>query len=157
MTMAFRTAITVLATAALTAGCGGGEEETAKPVERGVVTSALECADIYAIDIAKCQKAIRKAISNHERVSKKYNRLAKCEDSEGEGRCERAGQKDFSRRLQAFLLSVSDPPKAAPLYPTKDQSAGFARADGSTILLDQDEIKFSEQANAMAEANAELP
>lgn len=139
------------------AGCGGDEAETAKPIERGVVTSALECADIYSIDIEKCQTAIRDAINAHESSATKYTRLHKCEAAEGPQRCERAGQKDFSRRLQAFLIGIKDPPLAAPLYPTTDQQAGFLRTDGSEILLDQDEIKFSERATFLAEANEALP
>lgn len=141
----------------LVTGCGGDSGEEQKPIERGVVTSALECADTYSLDIAKCQKAIRDAISSHEETATKYNRLHKCEAAEGPQRCERAGQKDFSRRLQAFLVGVTDPPLAAPLYATTDGKAGFLRIDGTEILLDQDAIKFTEQAAVMAEKNANLP
>lgn len=145
-----------LASAAILTGCGG-EDENAKPMERGVVTSAIECADIYSLDITKCQNAIRDAINAHEKASTKYDRLHKCEDAEGPQRCERSGQKDFSRKLQAFLLGIADPPLAAPLYATTDETAGFVRDDGTVILLDQDEIKFSDQAADVAEANAILP
>ena len=142
----------------LVTGCGGGEPAVVeKPPERGIVTSALECADIYNVDVAKCQKAIRDAISSHETLTTKYNRLAKCEDAEGAQRCERAGQTDFSRRLQAFQIKLSDPPLAAPLYATLDATAGFITLDGTAILMDQDEIKFSDQAAIIAEQNAELP
>lgn len=142
----------------LVTGCGGDEPVVEqKPIERGVVTSALECADIYEVEIAKCQTAIRDAISAHENSSTKYNRLAKCEAAEGPQRCERAGQTDFSRRLQAFQLVLSDPPTAEPLYATTDTSAGFLTGNGTAILLDQDEIKFSDQAAVIAERNADLP
>jgi len=142
----------------LVKGCGGGEPAVEeKPLVRGIVTSALECADLYEVDIAKCQTAIRDAISKHETSTTKYNRLAKCEDAEGAQRCERAGQTDFSRRLQAFRLELSDPPVAVPLYATLDSTAGFITLDGTAILMDQDEIKFSDQAAIIAERNAELP
>lgn len=149
--------IFVVAASAYVAGCGGDDAANNKPIERGVVTSALECADTYSIDIEKCQQAIREAITAHEDSATKYNRLHKCEAAEGPQRCERSGQKDFSRRLQAFLLGITDPLLAAPLYPTSDQKVGFVRTNGDEILLDQDEIKFSEQAAILAESNGELP
>lgn len=140
------------------AACGGEEKkESEAPIEKGVVTSALECADIYSLDIEKCQTAIRAAVTEHESSATKYNRLHKCEKAEGKQRCERAGQKDFSRRLQAFLITIADPPEAEPLYPTKDGKAGFLNAGGTAILLDQDEIKLSDQATDLAERNAALP
>lgn len=157
MTYIRATLLPILATTLAVTGCGDGAEQNTKPIERGVVTSALECADIYSLDIAKCQKAIRTAISDHEKNSPKYNRLHKCEETEGPQRCERAGQKDFSRRLQAFLLGVKDPPIAAPLYATTGGEVGFVRSSGDVILADQDEIKFSEQAQVIADNNGELP
>lgn len=142
----------------LVTGCGGGEPESKKdPIVRGIVTSVLECSDIYEVEIDKCEKAIRDAISKHETSSTKYNRLAKCEDAEGTQRCERAGQTDFSRRLQAFKLELSDPPVAIPLYATTNSKPGFITLNDSEILMDQDEIKFSDQAAVIAERNAELP
>ncbi len=142
----------------LVTGCGGDEPAVKeKPVVRGIVTSAIECADIYNVDIDKCQKAIRGAISIHESEAPKYNRLAKCQAAEGAQRCERAGQTDFSRRLQAFQMKFSDPPTAVPLYATTDSTAGFISLNDTAVLMDQDEIKFSDHAATIAEQNAELP
>ncbi len=147
----------LLAASLSIAGCGGDTEENKKPIERGIVTSALECADIYNLKVATCQTAIRTAIAKHESSSTTYTRLHKCEAAEGPQRCERAGEKAFSRRLQAFLLGITDPLLAAPLYATTDGKAGFVRIDGSVMLLDDDVVKFSEQAAVMAEGNANLP
>jgi len=59
--------------------------------------------------------------------------------------------------LQAFLIGVADPPLAAPLYAPTDKKPGFVRTDGTAIMLDQDDIKFTERALALAEQNSELP
>ncbi len=158
MTLANLRMIAVVGACLLITGCGDDEfVETQKPIERGIVTSALECADTYSIEIAKCTNAIREAIAEHEKTAPKYNRLHKCEAAEGPQRCERAGQKDFSRRLQAFLIGVTDPLRAIPLYAPTDTKPGYVRVDGTAILLDQDDIKFTEQAVALAEQNSELP
>ena len=148
--------IAIAATGTLVTGCGGDSGDGQKPAERGVVTSASECHEIYNIEIEKCQDAIREAVTQHESSATKYRRLHLCEAAEGVQRCERAGQKDFSRRLQAFLISVSDPPMAAPLYATTNGEAGFIRLNNDEVLLDQDDVKFSEQAEVIAEQNGEL-
>lgn len=150
--------VTLIAVCIALTGCGGGDSDKAdKKIERGIVTSALECADDYNLDIVDCQAALQKAIAGHESSSTTYTRLHRCEEAEGAERCERAGQKTFSRRLQAFLIGITKPLLAAPLYPTIDGTVGFVREDGTVLLLDDDIVKFSEQATIVAESNANLP
>jgi predicted small lipoprotein YifL len=123
------------------------------PAERGIVTSAFECPELLKVEAADCDKAIEIAKARHEKSSTTYRSNAKCEAAEGKDHCERSGDKDFSRRLQAFLITASKKPQAAPLYPTKDGTPGFAEGNGANISTESEKIKFSEEAFALALLN----
>lgn len=139
---------------ALTACGSNAPDPNQTKAERGVVTSAFECPELLKVEMADCEKAIEEAKALHSRKAPTYRSEAKCEETEGKGRCERSGQESFSPRLQAFLITATKRPKAAPLYPSKEGKAGFAEGGGNMILTDSEKIKFSDEAYDLGELNA---
>lgn len=145
--------IAPIATSAALLGACGDDGPKQPPAERGIVTSAFDCPELLKIDAADCDRAIEVAKARHEKSSTTYRTNAKCEAAEGKDHCERSGEEDFSRRLQAFLITATKKPSAAPLYPTKNGKPGFDESNGSTISTESETIKFSEQAYTLALQN----
>ena len=67
---------------------------------------------------------------------------------------ERTDTKSFRPRLMAFLVRMTDPPAAWPLYPTIKGEAGFRTGDNTILLSEDESLTFSRPALAAAELHA---
>lgn len=142
-----------LATLAL-AGCGSGSQEPAKPVARGVFTSASDCAEAGTLTLEQCSNAIAQAVANHEKTAATYTTLKKCEATEGTERCERTAEKVFRPRLLAFAVTPGKPPSASPLYASGNGQPGFKMSDKKVLQADDESLTFSRAAMGVAELHA---
>jgi len=146
--------LSLLAATAL-AGCGGGAPKTPEvAAERAVYTNARDCATGNKITIEQCSEAINKAIAEHEATAPKYTSIRSCETAEGEGKCDRIADKQFRPRLLAFLVTLSKPPVARPLYATIGGEQGFRLADKTMLLGTDETLTFSTRATAAYELNS---
>jgi uncharacterized protein YgiB involved in biofilm formation len=135
---------------ALTA-CGGEEPAKKAPLVQHIITSAVDCSESAALSYEDCSKIIESAVADHDQNAEKFSSLKACETSEGADKCERVDEKAFRPKLVAFLLTMSDPPKAEPLYATTDGVLGFRGADSTSYASDDDKYRFSKSALHAAE------
>jgi uncharacterized protein YgiB involved in biofilm formation len=155
-TPTYRRDLVLLSFAACTlafAGCGSSAPDPQGGVERGVFTSATDCAEAGKLTLDQCSLAIAAAIAEHEQTAPLYPSLKSCEKVEGSEKCERTDTKAFRPRLLAFVVTMSDPPEAQPLYPTSNGEAGFRTASKKVLLSDDESLMFSKPALAAAELN----
>jgi len=135
----------IIAAAALAlAGCG----DSAAKVEtkRFIVTSAIDCADNTGLEYDRCADLLQFAVAQHDKVAPTYTKLEDCESTEGEGRCERAGERSYRARVAAFQISVGEKSSALPLYAPSTNKAGLRTAANVEILPDAESFTFSESA-----------
>lgn len=149
MRTVLRSLLLVLVSTGLT-GCGGSSEP-AVPADRKIVTSAADCSADEKLTIEVCGSIIEAAISQHVAAAPTYTSLKSCEKTEGPGKCERSDAKSYRPALAAYLVTHSEPPVAAPLYPTSDGSAGFQMLDKTKFLDEDDKLPFSKSSVAMYE------
>lgn len=136
------------------AGCGGSKTETSTDkVPRGIYTTASDCAGSGKLTYEQCSELIYAAIDQHEENAPTYSELRFCEATEGDGRCEFTANQKIRPKLQAFLVTVSQPPKAIPLYATPKGEPGFRDLGGATYLHTNAELVFSEHAVTVFEGN----
>lgn len=146
----------IVASTALLAACGKGNDDVAKgPVHKGVYTSAADCEASGKLSIEICARAMEIAVAEHETNAPSYGSLRNCEDKEGKDTCERTEEK-YRPQLQAFLVIASEPPQAVPLYAPPANAEGFRGADKKTYLATDETIAFSEHAAGLAEINKEM-
>lgn len=148
----------VLLIAAITlglTGCGGAPKQQAgPPAVVGVYTSAADCAESKKLPVDVCNELIHAAILQHQYTTKTYISLRLCEISEGDNHCERTEENAYRPKLQAFLITFSNPPQVQPLYVSAEQELGFSSLDKKRTVLAVDEtLLFSEKAKFVAEGN----
>ncbi len=142
--------LAVVAASVTVAGCGGSEKKAAVIV-RHVITSSVDCSENAGLTYEQCTEVIEKAVAEHEKSAATYTNLKTCETTEGAERCERLDEKVFRPKLKAFLLSMSEPPKAVPLYTIKDGKAGFRDTSNTMYLSEDEQLTFSKSAVHAAE------
>jgi hypothetical protein len=139
---------------------GCGEDATAVPngpaAERGIFISSSDCADAGKLTIDQCGQAIDKAVAMHNRKAASYKNLRDCAAVEGPDRCSRDVDGSYRSNLQAFLVTMSDPPSAVPLYASTDGSVGFRGMDKKAYPAIADGYTVSAAAQAAAHENAKL-
>jgi len=135
-------------------GCGEAPKQPQAPLVRGVLTTAADCAGLGTLSVETCAKAIEMAVAEHEAHAPSYPSLKVCEKAEGVDKCERTDTKGYRPRLMAFIVTMTDPPVAAPLYPTPKGEAGFRTANNSLLLSEDESLTFSRPARAAAEMQA---
>ncbi|MBA4131829.1 MAG: hypothetical protein C0519_10440 [Hyphomicrobium sp.] len=136
----------VIAAAALAlAGCGDSEEAKVE-IKRYIVVSAIDCADNTGLEYDRCVKLLQTAVAQHDKTAATYPKLETCEATEGEGRCERAGEKSYRARVTAFQLTIGPKTAAVPLYAPTTDKAGLRTAANDEILPDTETITFTESA-----------
>ncbi len=138
---------------AMLAGCGGSGGSTGPKVPKGVYTTAADCAEAGKLTYEQCSDLIYAAIDKHEAEAPTYSELRFCESKEGEGKCEFTANQKIRPKLQAFLVTVSEPPQAIPLYATPKGEPGFRDLGGTTYLHSNEELVFSEHAVTVFERN----
>ncbi|OYW54960.1 MAG: hypothetical protein B7Y80_09265 [Hyphomicrobium sp. 32-62-53] len=143
-TVITRFAVIAAATLAL-AGCGESEEAKIE-TKRYIVVSAIDCADNTGLDYDRCVKLLQTAVAQHDKTAATYPKLEACESTEGEGRCERAGEKTYRARVTAFQLTIGAKTAAVPLYAPTTNKAGLRTAANDEILPDAETITFTESA-----------
>ncbi len=144
--------VAVLAASLAAAGCGKSKkEETGPPVAKHIITSAMDCTEAAGLTYDVCQPLIEKAVTEHQSNATKYTSLKACEGKEGATKCEKVADKDFRPKLAAFLLTMSEPPVAVPLYASADASIGFRGADNTKFSSEDDKFTFSKSATHAAE------
>lgn len=148
----------VLAAAALSlavAGCGGSKSSGggATTVPKGIYTTAADCADSGKLTYEQCSDLISKAVDTHEKDAPTYSELRFCEAKEGDGKCEFTANQKIRPKLLAFLVTVSDPPQAIPLYAHSKGEPGFRDLAGGTYMHANEELVFSEHAVTVFEKN----
>jgi uncharacterized protein YgiB involved in biofilm formation len=148
-TISIRILAIVAATVTL-AGCGGSDKKAA-PIARHIITSSVDCSENAGLTYEQCTEVIEKAVAEHEKSAATYTNLKNCETTEGAERCERLDEKVFRPKLKAFLLSLSDPPKAVPLYTIKDGKSGFRDTSNAMYLSEDEQLTFSKSAVHAAE------
>ena len=132
-------------------GCGQSSEAPQAPVVRGVFTTAADCSNLGTLTLEQCSNAISGAVSAHDSTAPNYPSLKACEKEQGPEKCERTSERSFRPRLMAFIVAMSTPPQAAPLYPTLKGEPGFRTADNSVLASDDENLTFSLQARSAAE------
>lgn len=148
-----RVLLAVLLAAGALGGCGN---KTKVATERFIYTSSEDCAAGAKIQQADCDKAVEKALLEHDKLTIKYPTLADCDKAEGPERCERVADRHFRPRLMGFLFSVNEQVAATPLYAiqvVQGKSATLYRdAGGATYDWERTEgITFSRAAIRKAE------
>jgi uncharacterized protein YgiB involved in biofilm formation len=139
--------LVVAVSALAVAGCGDGGGTTPKvEAKQFVVVSAVDCADNTGLEFEKCISVLQKAIALHDRAAPTYPKIEACETAEGEGRCERVGEKSYRARVTAFQMTLSEKPAAIPLYAPKTNIAGLRTASNTEILPDAETFTFTESA-----------
>jgi Protein of unknown function (DUF1190) len=151
---------TILA-ATMLGACGKAAEEkkaVGPPPEHGVFVSTTDCAASGKMTEDLCGKAIDGAVAAHRQQSPVYKFARQCEAAEGgPDRCDKTGEGEYRVRIQAFFVTMSDPPNAVPLYPPREASAGF-RSPGKQVISANDEsVHLSNDAQAVANENVKLP
>lgn len=138
-------AMALLAALAL-AGCGKAEKAPTAAVKQFVVTSAVDCAENAGLEYEACSTLIETAVATHTKDAPTFTSTKACEKSEGAGKCERVDETTYRPRLTAFQLTMSEPPTAAPLYPSKKPEAGFRTAGNTAIVVDNEAYTFTKSA-----------
>lgn len=151
MSNSIRAVLAGLMAALALAGCGKAEKKVVVDTKQFVVTSAVDCADNAGLSYEVCAEIIAKAVDHHEKSAASFTTLAACEKGEGAGKCERIDERAFRPRLTAFHLTLSEPPVAAPLYPTKSAAVGFRTAGNADMLTDNEGYTFTKSASDAAE------
>ena len=141
--------------------CGKAEEPkkaaTGPVVEHGVFISTADCAASGKLSEELCGKIIDMAVDAHREKAPVYKFLRQCEAAEGgPDRCDKTGEGQYSVRVQAFFVSMSDPPTAVPLLPPKAASAAFRSPSAQKISANDESIHMSNDAQALANENAKL-
>lgn len=140
-------------------GGGGGSSSKSGKIDQVIYASSGDCSDAAVLTIEQCEKLIDQAIAKHNKSTKSYSSLRKCEKAEGKDRCERSFADGYRLRLAAYLVNIDKKTKKSsvdPLYPKKsggkkkDQKPGFLTAKGKEILEEQLEVAFSDRALAAA-------
>ena len=150
-TSKIRLAASAVCVALAAAGCGRSSQESKVPIQRGIFTSAADCAASQKFPMEKCTKAIEAAIENHVATAPAYTTLKACEKAEGAEKCERMDAKNYRPKLGAFLVAGNDEVMGTPLYPTSDGVAGFRGPDKAVYAADDESLTFSPQAVAAYE------
>ena len=149
----------LLTFAALLGGCGQAEAPKAPPPppERGIFISASDCAENGILSAELCGQAVDKAVSIHEQAAPSYKSLRQCTAAEGPDRCSKAVDGSYRARLQAFFITMSNPPDAIPLYPSTANAVGFRSAGRQAVDATDENIHVSIAALTVANENAKLP
>ncbi|MFN0218423.1 MAG: DUF1190 domain-containing protein [Hyphomicrobium sp.] len=131
----------------------------AAPVQKGIFISVNDCAETGKLTGDECGKAIDDALAMHEKQAKAYTTARQCESGEGADRCDKTVDGKFRPRLQAFLVTMSKPPKAEPLYPTqkKKKFVGFRSPTQPAIDASDEALTVSAAAMTIAHQNSALP
>jgi hypothetical protein len=142
--------------------CGQAEEQKAAappppPAEHGVFISSSDCAETGKLTIDKCGEAIDQAVAAHNEQSTIYTTLRQCEGAEGPERCDKIGEKEYRARIQAFFVTMSDPPSAVPLYPPSSSIAAFRSPSKQDLSAIDESLNMSRAAITIANENARLP
>jgi Protein of unknown function (DUF1190) len=148
-----------LVTAAFLSACGQAEvaKPQGPPPEHGVFISTADCAEHGKISEDLCGKAIDMAIAAHRQQATVYKFATQCEAGEGgPDRCDKIGEGQYSVRVQAFYVVMSDPPVGVPLYPPKLAAAAFRSPSKQTISANDPSVHVSNDAQAVASENAKL-
>lgn len=147
-----------LSAAVALAGCGNSAALTSPKAqaETGIFISSGDCAYRQKLTIDECGQAIDKAVALHQSRAPSYNSLSACAAAEGPDRCAKGVDGNYQPKLQAFLITFSQPPSAMPLYATSDGSSGFKGLDKQNFGLKDERNTFSESAEALAHENARL-
>ena len=149
-----------LASVTLLTACGKAEELKAAgpPAERGIFISTSDCADSGKLTAEQCGQAVDMAVAAHEQQAPTFKSLRLCEAASGVERCEKSSNDQYRARLQAFFVTMSDPPTAVPLYaPAKGKAIGFRSASKQAIDARDETLHVSTIALSLAYDNAKLP
>ncbi|MGQ0457002.1 MAG: DUF1190 domain-containing protein [Hyphomicrobium sp.] len=131
----------------------------AAPVPKGIFISSNDCAETGKLTGDECGAAIDSALAMHEKQSKSYDTAKLCAAAEGADRCDKTVDGKFRPRLQAFLVTMSKPPKAEPLYPPakKKRMVGFRSPTLPAIDASDEAFIVSASALRLAHQNSSLP
>lgn len=142
------TRFVAIAVAALAlSGCGDATEAPKIETKRYIVVSAIDCADNTGIEFEQCVKLLQAAVVQHDTAAATYPKIEACEKTEGENRCERAGEKSYRARVTAFQITVGAKTSAVPLYAPATDKAGLRTASNEEILPDAENYVFTQSAN----------
>ena len=148
-----------LASAMLLTACGKAEEPkvAAPPPEHGVFISSSDCAETGKLTEDACGQAIDQAVAVHANNAAVYKTLRQCEATEGPERCDKTGETEYRARIQAFFVTMSDPPTAVALYPPSGSTAAFRSPSKQELSVHDESLNMSHHAMALASENARLP
>jgi Protein of unknown function (DUF1190) len=149
----------VLVAAIALGGCGNAEEPkaTAPPPEHGIFTSAIDCAGFGKLTVDQCGHAIDRAVTAHQAQAPLYKSLNQCEATEGPERCDKVADREYRPRIQAFLVTMSDPATAVQLYAPHGSTAAFRSPSRQEIAATDESMNVSREALTVANENAKLP
>ena len=148
----------ILACAGLLSGCGQAEPPKAgPPPERGIFISAADCAESGKLSADLCAQAVDAAVAMHEQQAPIYPTLRQCQAKEGPERCDKTVEGQYRAKLQAFFVTMSNPPAGLPLYPSSAGVIGFRNATRQAVDARDESINVSVAALTIANENAKLP
>lgn len=150
-----RTIVATLAPLALTAcgDAGPAPATVAKAIEKAIFVSAGDCTESGKLNEEVCAELIDRAVATHVNQAPSYPSVRSCEKVEGPERCEHTGKNTFRPRLLAFLVTLSEPPTAVPLYASPSVEAGFRTANKTAVMVNDEAFIFSR----LSLSNAEPP
>ncbi|PPC81450.1 MAG: hypothetical protein CTY31_13515 [Hyphomicrobium sp.] len=141
-------------------GCGKAEEKKVvkAPAEKGIFVSTNDCIAAGKIPEEACIKAVDTAVLLHEKKAAAYKTMQQCTKVEGADRCDQTVDGQYRARLQAFLITLTVPPAAEPLYPAiAKKTIGFRSPTQKVIDAKDDTLIVSASAMSLAHDNAKLP
>ena len=105
--------------------------------------------------IDQCGDAIDQAVALDRTQAPSYRSLNGCVAAEGADRCSMSLDGVYRAQVQAFLVTLSKPPTAQPLYPSLDGSIGFRGIAKQAVNITDDSYTVSAAAQAIAHENAD--
>lgn len=149
----------VLASAVLLTACGDAAPPPPPPPppsEKGLFISATDCAESGKLSAELCAQAIDTAVAIHEQQAPAFKSLRQCAAAMGPDRCDKSVDGHYRARLQAFFVTMSNPPDAFPLYPGVNGFIGFRSATKEAIDARNEDLVVSTAAMTVANENALL-
>lgn len=135
--------------------CGRAPPKVQGPAApQGLFISTNDCAESGKLSAELCGKAVDEAVAIHHSQAPHFATMRQCEAGFGLDRCDKGADGQYRPRIQAFLITMKDPPEGKPLYPSEPGKPGFRTADKASITNAAETYTVSNAAAAIGNENA---